>query len=58
MKRFLAVLICIFMLVSLLPAFAFAQEGAGDDPAMQESDPDDNIGEVKRLPFGARTAWR
>ncbi|MBQ7092234.1 MAG: bacterial Ig-like domain-containing protein [Clostridia bacterium] len=45
MKRFLAVLICIFMLVSLLPAFAFAQEGACDDPAMQESDPDDNIGE-------------
>ena len=27
MKRFIAVLVCIFMLVSLLPAFAFATEG-------------------------------
>lgn len=31
MKRFIAVLVCIFMLVSLLPAFAFAEEG-GNDP--------------------------
>ena len=31
MKRFIAVLVCIFMLVSLLPAFAFAEEG-GSDP--------------------------
>ncbi len=31
MKRFIAVLICVFMLVSLLPAFAFAEEG-GNDP--------------------------
>ena len=32
MKRFIAVLVCIFMLVSLLPAFAFATEGDGNDP--------------------------
>ena len=31
MKRFIAVLVCIFMLVSLLPAFAFAEEG-GNNP--------------------------
>ena len=42
MKRFIAVLVCIFMLVSLLPAFAFAEEGDGNDPAMQGGYSDDN----------------
>ncbi len=36
MKRFIAVLVCIFMLVSLLPAFAFAE---GEPPATEGGEP-------------------